>query len=342
MGGDLGRITRFTRRAVRRVVPRRPAPLILMYHRVAEPSHDPWGLSVSPDRFAQQLAVLRAQRRPVPMTELVAGLSAGTVDPLAVAVTFDDGYLDNLRAAKPLLAAAGVPATVFLTTNPIQSGAEQWWDELARMTLGRAQAADLEVTIGDRPVAIRFPAIGEAQTLHSTWRAWDPPTSPRERSYYELWTTLRRLSPPTARAAVMEVLRDRLDPGPADPADLPLSPADVAHLVGDGIEIGAHSQTHAALCTLAAEAQREEIDRSRQVCEALAGQAVTGFAYPHGDRDDTTRALVAECGFQWACSTESAAANRAPVDLFDLPRLAVPDCTGSELQRVMANPGGVR
>jgi hypothetical protein len=35
---------------------RRGGPAILMYHRIATPDVDPWGLSVSPKRFAEQVS----------------------------------------------------------------------------------------------------------------------------------------------------------------------------------------------------------------------------------------------------------------------------------------------
>jgi hypothetical protein len=44
-------------------------------------------------------------------------LMAGTSSPDAVALTFDDGYVSNIVAGKPRLAAADVPATVFLATT---------------------------------------------------------------------------------------------------------------------------------------------------------------------------------------------------------------------------------
>src|SRR6267378_1680428 len=102
---------------VDRIRPPEPRPLILMYHRIANEPADPWGLAVSPAHFEEQLLVLRRTRRPVPLTEFVRHLAAGRLHPSAVAMTFDDGYADNLFAARPRLAAADVPATVFLATG---------------------------------------------------------------------------------------------------------------------------------------------------------------------------------------------------------------------------------
>src|SRR5271165_453487 len=82
---------------------RRGGPAILMYHRIATPDVDPWGLSVSPKRFAEQVQALRARRTMLSMDALVARLKSGDLPHDAVALTFDDGYLDNLGQAKPIL-----------------------------------------------------------------------------------------------------------------------------------------------------------------------------------------------------------------------------------------------
>jgi hypothetical protein len=50
--------------------------------------------------------------------------------------------------------------------------------------------------------------------------------------------------------------------------------------------------------------------------EALSALPVTGFAYPHGDRD---------AGYQWACSTCEATIDPLRADLHDLSRIAVGD-----------------
>ena len=125
-------MTRLLGQLRRRLWPQRPRPVILMYHRVASPRVDPWDLAVQPERFAAQLEVLRATRRPLAMSEFVDRARRGRLPDDAVAITFDDGYADTLTQARPRLARAGIPATLFLATAFVGQRLEYWWDELAR------------------------------------------------------------------------------------------------------------------------------------------------------------------------------------------------------------------
>jgi peptidoglycan/xylan/chitin deacetylase (PgdA/CDA1 family) len=327
---------RDTFRTIRHAVLRRPEPAILMYHRVAEPPCDPWGLSVEPRRFEQQMRILKASRVPLPMTEFVGRLEKGTLPALAVGITFDDGYIDNLTVAKPILEAMGIPATIFLATGFLGSGKEFWWDELARMTLCRSEPADGTVLIGERPIAITLPPLPGHPKVRSTWRAWDPPRTERERLYLELWGAVRRLRA-ADREAAMSAVRDLLGQGTPEASDFPMRPQDVASLLAGGaIDIGAHSRTHPSLPTVAIAEKREEIEGSRVDCEALVGNPVHSFAYPHGERDKVTKDLLSSCGFQWACSTDSAAVDRNRFDRFDLPRLQVMNWTSQELSQALS------
>ena len=105
-------------------------PLVLLYHSIAEVPGDP--LRVSPERFGEQLDVLKELTEPVPLRDLAhRGPS-----PRHVAVTFDDGYADNLTTARPALERRGIPATIFVATGALRSGAEFWWDELERLAPG--------------------------------------------------------------------------------------------------------------------------------------------------------------------------------------------------------------
>src|SRR6185369_2424037 len=88
--------------------------LILMYHRVAHVSADPFSLSVAPLHFAEQLDVLRKRAYAMRLQELTAALCDGNIAPRSVVLTFDDGYVDNLETARPLLEHHDIPATVFI------------------------------------------------------------------------------------------------------------------------------------------------------------------------------------------------------------------------------------
>ena len=102
---------------------------ILVYHRVSNDERSP--LFVAPWRFRQQMNYLRLHHRVVPLAELVATLRRG--EPLTaptVAITFDDGYRDNLTEAAPILRDFGLPATLFLATDPQERGEPFWWDIL--------------------------------------------------------------------------------------------------------------------------------------------------------------------------------------------------------------------
>ena len=128
--------------------------LVLLYHRIAEPSVDPWRLSVSPAHFAEHLAVIKRAGRAMPLRELAMALRSGKRLRDAIVVTFDDGYADNLRAARSLLDRHDVPATVFVTSGALGS-AGFWWDRLARTLL----------MPGTLPKKLRLQAGGETHRV---------------------------------------------------------------------------------------------------------------------------------------------------------------------------------
>ncbi len=109
--------------------------LILMYHRVAEVDSDPWGLCVSPRHFSEQLEVLTEYGTSLGLSRFIHALNRGRLPPRPIVVTFDDGYMDNLSDAAPLLERYEVPATIFLVSGAMGRRREFWWDELERVLL---------------------------------------------------------------------------------------------------------------------------------------------------------------------------------------------------------------
>jgi peptidoglycan/xylan/chitin deacetylase (PgdA/CDA1 family) len=309
-------------------------PVVLMYHRVARPPVDPWGLAVSPTRFEEHLSVLRRRRQTMPLSDFVHRLVAGTLPATAAAVTFDDGYADNCLEARPRLDAAGIPATVFLTTGALDGTTEFWWDELARGLLLRKAAIDCEIEIAGERVALTCGP--ETDFAHERqWRAWNEPETPRERLYFRVWERLRA-APARARSEVLCRLRRILEFPAPEPGDLPLTGSQVRALAADPLfEFGGHTVTHPVLPALDPAARRHEVLGGRIACEELVGRPVEGFAYPHGAHDPASRETVAACGFRWACSTESRAVAGRGDHLFALPRIQALDWDGDGFDRAL-------
>jgi len=305
-----------------------------MYHRIARPPIDPWGLAVRPEYFEQHLDILQRSRHPLSLSEFVQRLEQRRLPNDAVAVTFDDGYVDNLREAKPRLDACGVPATVFVTTGTVGQRHEYWWDELARGILLRRTALDCEFDIAGERCHLRFAAL-DGSDPSTTWRAAEQPRSERESTYLAVWRKLQ-VVPAAERCAAMHRLRNLLVAPSADEADLPMTEFEIATLSSGGlVQIGGHTVTHPVLPTLDPVERRREIRDGKLACERFAGRQVSGFAYPHGALDADSRAAVRESGFLWACSTECRAVSAHDDDVFALPRVAVPDVDGPALTQVL-------
>ena len=92
---------------------------VLVYHSVSDDPRNPF--AVEPAAFHAQMAHLRAHREVVPLAVLASAVASNSALPRgAVAVTFDDGYLDNYEAAFPVLSMFSIPATIFLVAGSVR------------------------------------------------------------------------------------------------------------------------------------------------------------------------------------------------------------------------------
>ena len=105
---------------------------IACFHRVNDEIPED-GLTRSSEQFAEFCRFFKANNDVVPLGEIVKRLDAGKPVGGALAITFDDGYLDNFAVAAPILRDLGLPATFFVSTRLIGTSEVPWWDiELPR------------------------------------------------------------------------------------------------------------------------------------------------------------------------------------------------------------------
>jgi peptidoglycan/xylan/chitin deacetylase (PgdA/CDA1 family) len=308
---------------------------IVMYHRVIALDCDPWGLAVAPDHFAQQLEYFKRGRTVLTMAEFVVRMQRDSLPRDAVAITFDDGYHDNYLNAAPMLEAAGLPATLFLSTAPTQRHEPYWFEELAAMVLDAAEPADFIVTLTDGPLLVSFGRREHADDDRRGWRASNPPRTKREALFYSSWKRMRALAP-RDRDAAMANLRANLTAERSE-VSRAMTVDEIRHLVASGlITLGGHTVDHPDLCQLQPEEALDQIARGKAETEAIAGTTIDGFAYPYGRTDDRVRALVIKAGFQWACTTEPGFVGASRTDQFAMPRIAAVDTTARPFDAYMA------
>jgi peptidoglycan/xylan/chitin deacetylase (PgdA/CDA1 family) len=317
--------------------------VILLYHRVDRLAADPWSLAVSPDRFTEQLDLLHREFELTPLWRLATG--SGPPPHRAVAITFDDGYVDNLWTAKPLLERYAAPATFFLSTGALEDPGVFWWDDLTRiLLLPGTLPSRLEVAVGEERLAFD---LGDAADYgladverNRGWRALaHPPPTRRHELYLTLWRRLQH-RPREERATTLIALREWSGQADQRPeADRPLIPREIPALAtGDLVEIGAHTVTHPALANLTAAEQWNEIHRGKLHLEEVVGRELTSFAYPFGGRQEYNALsvqLVREAGFARACSSFRGVVT-AETDVMQLPRIYMDDWDGDQLARVLS------
>ncbi|MFV1982139.1 MAG: polysaccharide deacetylase family protein [Thiohalomonadales bacterium] len=94
----------------------RPGIRVLMYHRVTDSlTYDQ--LTVSPSIFEKQMRYLSNNFNVISLDVAVNSLLSDSSNSNSVVITFDDGYLDNLENALPVLNKYNLPATIFVTTE---------------------------------------------------------------------------------------------------------------------------------------------------------------------------------------------------------------------------------
>jgi peptidoglycan/xylan/chitin deacetylase (PgdA/CDA1 family) len=314
--------------------------VVLLYHRVAALSSDPQLLSVHPQRFAKQIEYIATHYQVWSLQQVLkAAYEDRCLPEGVVAVTFDDGYVDNLLEAKPVLEAYQSPATVFVSTAHLDREREFWWDELERILLfSRSMPACLRVTVGGKNMEwLLEECARQAPHRHPDYTAWDVTSPLTPAPCYQVYRDMHRLLRPLGfeeREAILARLRAQVGcDEKARSGYRAMQEVEVRQLAASGlIDVGAHTVTHPVFSTQSIEVRRYELLEGRRRLQDILGTPVTSFAYPFGgpsDIGDTPQELIQEAGYEVACSTIPRPLTVAS-DRWRLPRFLVRDWDGDE------------
>jgi peptidoglycan/xylan/chitin deacetylase (PgdA/CDA1 family) len=298
---------------------------IFLYHRIASPHEDPFALAVPEKWFQDHLDILRSHCRLVGLDEII-GKGSQSASRLA-AITFDDGYTDNLTTASPILRGAGIPATFFICTGSVGDVRGFWWDRVAR-AVGAAAIGSIErAGLADLSLQGDLSDQDGRRTATLEIAARLRPMHPVDRDGAVARLEGALLGAASVHADDCSVLDEA---GLRELASLPLT------------EIGAHTKTHAMLSMLTRGEQLEEIATSVEKIRAITQRGSPRFlAYPYGAEQDynADSCLAARDAGLEAAFTNHAGPFDARREPYRMPRYYVPplppDHFRSWLQRLL-------
>jgi peptidoglycan/xylan/chitin deacetylase (PgdA/CDA1 family) len=265
-------------------------------------------------RFREVLVDLLSRGRPLSMDEVLRRCEAGEDFPdHSFAITFDDGFENNLSVAAPVLEELAVPATFYVTTGFVQSNGMSWIDRIEAVVeaaLSRAQTLRLRLPWDDRP----WPAgdVGEARALLTEIRR-----VVKSQPGFDTEALIHGLAEQCALAAPQ---------ASDDPLDRKLDWAGVRQLAEHPLFlVGGHSHTHPILTFLDPPELQHEVAHSLALLREHAGVSPVHYSYPEGMLHCYSGAVIAvlkQHGVR-CCPTAIDGLNPRGSDPFQLLRVPV-------------------
>jgi len=209
---------------------------------------------------------------------------------LKVAITFDDGWLDNASSACPIAQKHQAPMAIFVV--PERTGTVlPFWPERA------ASALDRQMSAADRAQNRNY----VEQTIERL-----KGLSAQERK--------RRIDEMTSSGGVLHSTAL---------VDQTMTWEQIAELHNSGVTFGSHTSTHEILTGIPPAQAQDEISLSRELIEQRLDTPCSIFSYPNGDFSPMVRELVARAGYKFAFLNQDPGVWTPRSDPYLIPRVNV-------------------
>lgn len=299
-----------------------------MYHRILPRSEaqrnavEP-GVYVTPETFARHMAWLDEYFVILPLHEIVTRIRDRRPLPEgACAITFDDGWRDNMEHALPVLESRGASATIFAVTDRVGTGGAFWPDEVSRRLKGLSPA-ERRALLKELGVAGGGGVFGGG-----------------ERAIHAALMHLKSVSE-AERPPILERIREASVDPRGEFREL-LDWDELGRLSQRGVDIEAHGASHAILTGLPRSEVRRELGSALRALRARGHGRHALFAYPSGSFDEDIVRLASEAGYAGAVTTQTGLVTCGS-DPLALPRIGLhDDVSRTKMEFLRWVPGDAR
>ena len=276
---------------------------VLCYHRIAENDkilnkNNPLsGLEVHQDIFEEQVMFLKKKFKILSLNELKKHIEQKK-DDFVISITFDDGYLDNINLALPILEKHNVPATIFVITRFLEKNDFMWWYFLWENLNNQKfiYINSQKIYLKNEADMINWYGILSKEVINLNYR--------EQKDYLD------------------KVFGNQFN---FDYKDLIFDFDQLADLSKNNlIEIGSHTLTHAKLTSLNNDEIFKELSVSKKIIEEKIKKKVNFLAYPYGSTNEVNDKIIKiaeQVGYQMAFSTKRPFEQTN--NFFDIPRINI-------------------
>jgi peptidoglycan/xylan/chitin deacetylase (PgdA/CDA1 family) len=193
------------------------------------------------------------------------------------ALTFDDGLVNNLQFAAPLLSKKNIPATYFINTPSLDNDLHIWTERVAQYTTNFQGT----LLINSEPFK---------RSAHNKWLSIN-----HQRSLMD-W--LSNLPKEALHEAIMDIAEQT-----GHPNLLREHQVMQAHEIRElskmkGVSIGSHGIDHRAMTTLNDTELKRTLEQSKVFLEQHTDQNITMLAFPFGDVNRKVYDIALKSGYR--------------------------------------------
>lgn len=278
-------------------IKKKHSSVILLYHQIVDDSTQDY-LYKGPaihhhlNDFKAEMAFVKRWFNVISLDEIISNIkNKKDFNNPSIAITFDDGYINNYTLAYPLLKEFNFPATIYLVTGLAGTNRRTWLDEIEYALLN------------SKVDSFKFPELFGDEVLFISSLKDKEKVNPRIGEAMKIVSNSKKLE-------LMEELFVRLEVGEKFGGTKErriLNWEEVRDMSRNHISFGAHTNTHPVLTQISLGDAKNEILLSKTKMEKELGFPIKHFAFPNGRDKDFNNELRDYCvsvGFESIATAE--------------------------------------
>ena len=234
-------------------------------------------------QFVKILDFVKSEFDVIPAVEMFAWSREAYVPRKhTVCLTFDDGFLNNLTHAVPVLESKKMPATFFIATQSLTEPNETVWPAMVDMAVGGLRAKEALVIDGQT-----FRKTGASLTCGDL----------------HIYDYIKQQHP-DQRQKTLNAIREQSNfqhqHGATDPEFWRLmNTEDIQALAASPVAtIGSHAHRHFNLANVPGDVVHEELNKSKSLLEHAVQKEVSALAFPDGSYSRAVKAQALDAGYR--------------------------------------------